>query len=559
MNSDLDDQQLDAAISRLHEGNGLQTDPTSSASAALLNTITAGVTGLGVDGTPDMEAPTLVVDVTTIEPKKPHGGRRVLTVAAAFIVLFGVAVGTLVFGSGGRSGVSTENLALDTANNSPGGSPTSTIQSPTPVEEAEQLVVFLRSGATTAELDEIESILTSNDQDFEFVSKEATYDEFVEYYAEDPELLDTISVETMPPSFRIEIGDSVADQQLIERIESRPQVRTVVSSTDSLTAVQHEDTYTGAEESEEPIELVEVPALSGLLIDDAVSIAQDVGLTVQVVTVDEPPATPEHVIRTDPQAGTEIAADSTLILTVQARAAEPVDTEEVALLALEDLVNSRPELFVGYYIDDTGNVVVATSPRETEAQIVLENVLGRTYSTARCSMSGAELAELTTEIQNEMRSMEIAGASAFGTDAKTCTVSVKAALTPAQESQLNQLFGDAITVDPEFSAWRSGATSTTTVGPPAVYPPALECEGRIISSVSPLSGGEGHPTIEDLASFYMREGWSIVDGWAEGREVAVADETGRVIIHLGVNKASDGGWSAGTIVSCVPPPPGLAD
>ena len=171
-------------------------------------------------------------------------------------------------------------------------------------------------------------------------------------------------------------------------------------------------------------------------------------------------------------------------------------------------------------------------------------------------MSGAELAELTIEIQNEMRSMEIAGTSAFGTDAKTCTVNVKAALTPAQESQLNQLFGDAITVDPEFSAWRSGATSTTTVGPPAVDPPALECEGRNISSVSPLSGVEGHSTIEDLASFYMREGWSIVDGWAEGREVAVADETGHVIIHLGVNKATNGGWSAGTIVNAFRHHPG---
>lgn len=68
-----------------------------------------------------------------------------------------------------------------------------------------------------------------------------------------------------------------------------------------------------------------VPTLSGMLIDDAVSLVGDLGLVAEIVIVDESPATPEHVIRTDPPAGAEVELASTVILTMQIAFHEPED------------------------------------------------------------------------------------------------------------------------------------------------------------------------------------------------------------------------------------------
>jgi|GEM_PF-5826109 len=271
-------------------------------------------------------------DVALIREEASRRNKLRRQVSGVGIVMLLVVGGFGLTQLSGRSNQTSLDTASGEASSSTNVPPTSTNQPVTASEEAEQFVVFLRSSSTAGELDEIDIILSENDRDFVFVSKEDTYDEFVEYYIDDPELLDTISVETMPPSFRIEVGDSAADRLLKERLEALPQVRSVVSSTDSRTADQFADTALDNEEPLETIQLVEVPSLSGLLIDDAVSIAQDVGLTVQIVTVDEPPTKPEHVVRTDPPAGTEVEANSTLTLTMQASLDDPLDPEEAAFL-----------------------------------------------------------------------------------------------------------------------------------------------------------------------------------------------------------------------------------
>ena len=209
-------------------------------------------------------------------------------------------------------------------------------------------------------------------------------------------------------------------------------------------------TTTTAMPQAEDIEAQLVPDLSGMLIDDAVSLVGDLGLVAEIVIVDEPPATPEHVIRTDPPAGTEVEFASTVILSMQIALHEPEDPQGAALIELQNLIDSEPELFVGYYLDEAGAAIVATSPNEDEAQELL-TALGQNYETVACSRSGTELMEIGAQIRDQVQSMGLDSGFAFGIDAQTCTVKLRASLDTQQEDQLLELFGDAITVDPNVS------------------------------------------------------------------------------------------------------------
>ena len=77
-----------------------------------------------------------------------------------------------------------------------------------------EFVVFMRADAEQGEIDAIRSTLEASTgsgiDGFNFVTKEQTFEEFREFFAGDPELLETISPETMPPSFRIQPTDTDA-------------------------------------------------------------------------------------------------------------------------------------------------------------------------------------------------------------------------------------------------------------------------------------------------------------------------------------------------------------
>ncbi len=107
-----------------------------------------------------------------------------------------------------------------------------------------EFVVFMGHDAEQSQIDAIETLLDGSRgttiDEFSFVTKEETFIEFQEFFAGDEELLQTISVDTMPPSFRIRPTnvDAGAVEALGSTFEARPGVRTVVFATDVIREIQ---------------------------------------------------------------------------------------------------------------------------------------------------------------------------------------------------------------------------------------------------------------------------------------------------------------------------------
>jgi len=107
-----------------------------------------------------------------------------------------------------------------------------------------EFVVFMKADAEPSQLDAIETLLEDSQgkeiDDWSFVSKQETFDEFTEFFAGDEELLGTISIETMPPSYRIRPTDTNAGavEALGTTFETKPGVRTVVFATEVIREIQ---------------------------------------------------------------------------------------------------------------------------------------------------------------------------------------------------------------------------------------------------------------------------------------------------------------------------------
>ncbi len=107
-----------------------------------------------------------------------------------------------------------------------------------------EFVVFMRADAEQGEIDAVRTLLDdsvgSGIEDFNFVTKEQTFQEFEEFFAGDPELLATISPDTMPPSFRIRPTDVEAGavEALGQAFQDEPGVRTVVFATEVIREIQ---------------------------------------------------------------------------------------------------------------------------------------------------------------------------------------------------------------------------------------------------------------------------------------------------------------------------------
>ncbi len=106
-----------------------------------------------------------------------------------------------------------------------------------------EFVVFMKADAEQSQLDAIEVLLEGSPEvdEWNFVTKEETFQEFTEFFADDAQLLDTISVETMPPSFRIRPADPDAGavEALGSTFEAKPGVRTVVFATEVIREIQN--------------------------------------------------------------------------------------------------------------------------------------------------------------------------------------------------------------------------------------------------------------------------------------------------------------------------------
>lgn len=75
---------------------------------------------------------------------------------------------------------------------------------------------------------------------FTYIDQEATYEEFKELFADVPEMLDVVTADKLPPSYRVVPANPDADvvQELVSQFEGRPGVRDVVSADKTIRQIQ---------------------------------------------------------------------------------------------------------------------------------------------------------------------------------------------------------------------------------------------------------------------------------------------------------------------------------
>ena len=105
-----------------------------------------------------------------------------------------------------------------------------------------EFVVWMNPEATAEQNSIILDAISSSPEirDFQFVDQDAAYEEFKDIFADTPELIEVVTPEVMPPSYRIVPVDPDADvvEELASQFTGRPGVKTVVSANDTIRDIQ---------------------------------------------------------------------------------------------------------------------------------------------------------------------------------------------------------------------------------------------------------------------------------------------------------------------------------
>lgn len=105
-----------------------------------------------------------------------------------------------------------------------------------------EFVVWMNPEATGEQNANILDAITTSPEiaDYTFVDQDAAFEEFKDIFADTPELVEVVTPEVMPPSYRIVPVDPDADvvEELAAQFEGRPGVKTVVSANDTIRDIQ---------------------------------------------------------------------------------------------------------------------------------------------------------------------------------------------------------------------------------------------------------------------------------------------------------------------------------
>ncbi|MEQ8840595.1 MAG: permease-like cell division protein FtsX [Acidimicrobiales bacterium] len=76
--------------------------------------------------------------------------------------------------------------------------------------------------------------------DWTYIDQEATYEEFRDLFADVPEMLDVVTADKLPPSYRVVPSNPDADvvQELVRQFDGRPGVRDVISADKTIRQIQ---------------------------------------------------------------------------------------------------------------------------------------------------------------------------------------------------------------------------------------------------------------------------------------------------------------------------------
>ncbi|MEM7140788.1 MAG: permease-like cell division protein FtsX [Actinomycetota bacterium] len=106
-----------------------------------------------------------------------------------------------------------------------------------------EFVVWMNPDATQEQDDNIRASLESPAvSSFTYVDQDETYQEFVELFADTPEMTEVVTAEILPPSYRVIPTNPDADvvQELANQFEGRPGVRDVVSADETIRQIQNQ-------------------------------------------------------------------------------------------------------------------------------------------------------------------------------------------------------------------------------------------------------------------------------------------------------------------------------
>ncbi len=107
-----------------------------------------------------------------------------------------------------------------------------------------EFVIWVNPGASTEQQNAISDAVSTSPQirDFTYVDQQEAYEEFKELFAETPELIEVVTLDVIPPSYRVVPADPDADvvEELASQFRGRPGVRRVVSANDTIRAIQQQ-------------------------------------------------------------------------------------------------------------------------------------------------------------------------------------------------------------------------------------------------------------------------------------------------------------------------------
>ena len=109
-------------------------------------------------------------------------------------------------------------------------------------QEGVEFIVFMNADATPEQDAAIRDVLDTSPaiSGFAYVDKLAAYEEFRGLFADKPELLDSVTPDVMPPSYRIVPADpdSANVAELARQFSAQPGVREVATATDAIRQIE---------------------------------------------------------------------------------------------------------------------------------------------------------------------------------------------------------------------------------------------------------------------------------------------------------------------------------
>ncbi|MCB1014680.1 MAG: ABC transporter permease [Acidimicrobiales bacterium] len=105
-----------------------------------------------------------------------------------------------------------------------------------------EFIVFMQPAASEDQISAVQEALDESPQvdSVDFIDQQEAYEEFTDLFADSPEMIQSVTPEILPPSFRVEPTDKDVDviRALGSEFESKPGVKQVVFAAEAIRTLQ---------------------------------------------------------------------------------------------------------------------------------------------------------------------------------------------------------------------------------------------------------------------------------------------------------------------------------